>query len=61
MTAGLRLEPFTHMPRLHEYDAAAQADTGTFIDLGPRNDNRSNPHRHPRTPGSGPSSDAAIL
>jgi hypothetical protein len=62
MTAGLGPEPpFTHMPRLHEHDAAAQADTGTFIELGPRNDNRSNPNRHPRTPGSGSSSDAAIL
>jgi hypothetical protein len=31
MTAGLGPEPpLMHTPRLHEHDASAQADTGTF-------------------------------
>jgi hypothetical protein len=36
MTAGLGPEPpFTHTPRLHEHDAAAQQPPGLSIKLGP--------------------------
>ena len=62
MTAGLGPEPpFMHTPRLHEHAAAAQADPGLLIDWVLHNDNPPDPHRHPRTPGSGPISSAAIV
>jgi hypothetical protein len=63
MTAGLGPEPpLTHTSRLHEHDAAAQANTRDFdLNWVPRNDNAPNPRRHRRTSGSGPISDPAIV
>ena len=53
--AGLGPEPpFTHTPRLHEHDAAAQVNTGTFrMNWVPANDNPPHLHRR-RPPLSGP-------
>jgi hypothetical protein len=62
MAAGLGPEPpLTYTSRLHEHDAAAQADTRDFDLNWVPNDNPSKPHRHLGTPGSGSISDPAIV